>query len=238
MTDKRILSARDMIRNGNLVEADKLLGELLASMATAEHQTDDLKDIHSNNQSENVSEAHYKNYALLQLGNAKLYLEQYNQLHEIIDKLIVQAKEERDALLSIAALVTKGEAIIDSVTFSVDDSEVQAAIEVFGKALGISEFFDDEKMTILPLAGLAHAHWLWGNPRKATELAERAAARANAVDGDEGEIYKARAALSHAITQQSVETFDKAIEQAQKANHISLKQRIERFYDFYKEELT
>jgi len=214
--EKDIIKCRNLIRDGSISDALDLLKTLLDSN---QNNTDSI------------------GYINLQLANANLYLQQSNDAVTIADTIIPQAKEDRDALLSIAALVTKGEAIIDMVTFDNYD-EIQAAIEAFGKALGISEFFDDEKMTVLPLAGLAHAHWLWGNPKKAMELCERSQLRAEVVEGDEREMLKARALLSHAITQQSPDTFHKAIEQVSIAKHISLKNRIERFYDFYKDDLV
>lgn len=208
--EQKVLAARDLIRTGDLESAEKSLSSIL-----------------------NVDKS---GYASLQLANAYLYLERYSEAISLTDNLFAQAKEQRDALLTIAALVTKGEVIIDMVTFTPIESEIQSAIESFGKALGISELFVDEvdpKITVLPLSGLAHSHWLWGNPKKAAELAVRAMTRAQDIETEEGDILKARAYLSAAITLQTPEAFQKAIEQAKVAKHTPLKLRAERFRDFY-----
>ncbi len=212
--EEKILSARDLIRSGYPDKAREQLSSFYSQDADG--------------------------YAQLQLANAQLYIESYSSCIQHCDELIKLAKEQRDALLTISALVTKGETIIDINTFKNNNLEqhpdIQSAIESFGKALGISELFtenDTTKLTVLPLAGLAHAHWLWGNPRKANELAERALARANTLSPEEQALLGARAQLSLAITNQTPENFQKAIEQAKAAKHLSLAKRAERFYEHY-----
>lgn len=211
--EKDILAARNLIRNGNLEQAHQSLTKLIETDSSG--------------------------YAKLQLANAYVYLQRYTESVTLIDTLLVQAKEQRDALLTIAALLTKGEAIIDMVSFpnkkDGDDIEVQSAIESFGQALGISELLGEERLSILPLAGLAHSHWLWGNPKKAAELAERSLVRAETIDTAERDLFLARAYLSVAITQQTSDAFHKAIKQATLANHRPLEGRIKKFKELYQD---
>jgi len=218
--EENILLARDLIRSGDVLKASNLL------------TTQCLEDS--------------SGYANLQLANAKLYIGQYKDCIDLTDALVTQAKNQRDAVLTIAALVTKGEAIIDIVTFNASatdtsiannsEYEIQSAIESFGQALGISELFtetEDDTLTVLPLAGLAHSHWLWGNPKKAGDLAERALTRARALPSSTRDLLEARALLSKAVIQQTSEAFQTAINQAELAKHISLTKRAQRFFDHY-----
>jgi len=205
--EKDILAARDLIREGSLEQASQSLDSLVTTDTSG--------------------------YAKLQLANAYLYLERYTKSVTLIDGLLIQAKEQRDALLTIAALLTKGETIIDMVCFEDKEAEVQSAIESFGQALGISEFLGEERLSILPLAGLAHSHWLWGNPKKAAELSERSVKRAHTIETSERELLLARAYLSIAIIQQTPESFQKAIKQATVAKHRPLEDRVKRFQTLY-----
>lgn len=227
--EENILLARDLIRSGDIPKASDLL------------TTHCLEDS--------------SGYANLQLANAKLYFGQHKDCIDLTNSLVIHAKNQRDAVLTIAALVTKGEAIIDIATFNNasttetsdannsdannSEFEIQSAIESFGQALGISELFtesEDDTLTVLPLAGLAHSHWLWGNPKKARDLAERALIRASALPSSTRELLEARALLSKAVIQQTSEAFQTAIKQTELAKHISLTKRAQRFFDYYQSE--
>ena len=139
-------------------------------------------------------------YSALQLGNALRYLHEPQEARAHFTRAFNKAKASRDGTLAIAALCAEGELLID-------ETQAQAAVEHFGKALGITEFSGDEALTVAPLAGLAHAHVLWGNPSKALGLARRAQERAQRTRNPLGE---SRALLSQGVTFSAQQQLDNA----------------------------
>ena len=107
-------------------------------------------------------------YSALQLGNALRYLGEYEEAAGHLTRAFHKAKTERDGALAIAALCAQGE-------LALDEGEAQVAIELFGKALGLTELSSHEPLSIAPLAGLSQAHTAWDYPKKAIEVGEKSA---------------------------------------------------------------
>ena len=57
-------------------------------------------------------------------------------------------KQQRDGGLVIAVRTALGE-------LALEQGHLETAIEMLGKALGLTEFFSDERLTIAPLGALA-----------------------------------------------------------------------------------
>ena len=133
-------------------------------------------------------------YTALQLGNALRYLGDFEEAAGHLTRAFHKAKTERDGALAIAALCAQGE-------LALDEGEAQAAIELFGKGLGLTELSSHEPLSVAPLAGLSQAHVAWENPKKAVEVGEKALRRAVAADDSVG---KARALLSLGLAKEEV----------------------------------
>jgi len=163
-------------------------------------------------------------YALLQLGNAFRYQGKRADAREVLTTALEQAEQRRDGGLVIAVRTALGEVALDEGT-------LETAIEMLGKALGLTEFFSDKRLTVAPLGALAHAHGLWKNPSKAFDLAERAVTRAHPPVDRAG---AARAKLASAFAavvrdprqQQTAYTFAAAQMDAGSSPHIPLALRI------------
>lgn len=166
-------------------------------------------------------------YVLLQLGNALRYQganEAQQQARATLTEALEQAETQRDGGLVIAVRTALGE-------LALEQGHLETAIEMLGKALGLTEFFSDKRLTIAPLGALAHAHVLWKNPSKAFDLAERAVNRAqDSVD----RVGTARAKFASALAaglreprqQQTAYTLAEALQAAQHAPHVPLALRI------------
>lgn len=171
-----------------------------------------------------VEEVELSGYALLQLGNAFRYQGNRADAREVLTMALEQAEQRRDGGLVIAVRTALGEVALD-------EGALETAIEMLGKALGLTEFFSDKRLTVAPLGALAHAHGSWKNPSKAFDLAERAVTRAHPPVDRAG---AARAKLASALAavvreprqQQTAYTFAAAQMDAGNAPHIPLALRI------------
>lgn len=101
------------------------------------------------------------------------------------------AKAQKDVLLAIASLTLEGEALLVI-------KDAKQAVISFGKALGLTEYSGDERLTILPLAGLGHAQHDWGYPEKATRTLKKALSHAQVHEHQQGlcRVYQAQALAS------------------------------------------
>jgi tetratricopeptide (TPR) repeat protein len=163
-------------------------------------------------------------YAYLQLGNARRYLGNADDARTAFDSSLEQAEATRDGGLAIASHTALGE-------LSLDETALEQAIGSLGKGLGLTEFFRDERLTIAPLAALAHAHALWKNPSKSYDLVNRALARArpsvDRVGSARAKLASATAALSRAPKPPNTAySFVAAYEDARVAPHVPLALRI------------
>ena len=154
-------------------------------------------------------------YTALQLGNALRYLGEFEEAAGHLTRAFHKAKTGRDGALAVAALCAQGE-------LALDKGEAQAAIELFGKGLGLTELSSFEPLSIAPLAGLSQAHVAWENPRKAAEVGEKALERAERADDSVG---KARALLSLGLAKREVEVLERSEREARNAPHRPLELR-------------
>ncbi len=148
-------------------------------------------------------------YTALQLGNALRYLGEFEEAAGHLTRAFHKAKTERDGALAIAALCAQGE-------LALDEGEAQAAIELFGKGLGLTELSSFESLSVAPLAGLSQAHVAWDYPKKAVEVGEKALRRAHAADDSVG---KARALLSLGLAKEEVTLLQQSEHEAENAPH-------------------
>ncbi len=154
-------------------------------------------------------------YGALQLGNALRYLGEVERAAPQLERAYAAAKSSRDGTLALAALCAQGE-------LALDRGEAREAVLRFGKALGLTEFTAREALTVAPLAGLAQAHLLWGNPHKARSTAEKALGRAKEAGDKVGEV---RSLLSLGLVLKDEEYFAEAAELAETAPHQPLRLR-------------
>ncbi|MEM7734282.1 MAG: hypothetical protein AAF267_00690 [Deinococcota bacterium] len=193
-----------LIRLGRLNEAKTGLIRLLQ-----DHQANDLDNI---------------GYAHLQLGNAHRYLGNAEAARAAFTNALEHAEVKRDGGLAIASHTALGE-------LALDETALERAIEALGKGLGLTEFFYDKRLTIAPLAALAHAHALWKNPAKTYDLVTRAVDRAqptvDRVGSARAKFASATATLSRAPAATiTVYEFADAYEDAMVAPHLPLALRI------------
>jgi tetratricopeptide (TPR) repeat protein len=122
-----------------------------------------------------VMHADSRGWALAHLANARRVHGDLPAALEISDQAFATAKREQDGELAVAALVVKGETLLEQAI----ESKLQPkdAVIAFGQALGISEVLGEEASAGV-LAALAHAHAVWGSKQKALEMAEKAFKRA------------------------------------------------------------
>ncbi|MEM6430836.1 MAG: hypothetical protein AAF708_16475 [Deinococcota bacterium] len=196
-----------LIRLGNLSDAEAGLQRMLSQ--------------HSAHSHDKLAEA---GYAHLQLGNAQRYLGYSEDAHEAFSKALESAETTRDGGLAIAAHTALGELALDNL-------QLEQAIESLGKGLGLTEFFRDKRLTIAPLAALAHAHALWKNPNKSYDLVSRALSRAqpsvDRVGSARAKFASATAALTRAPKVPDVaHSFADAYDDASVAPHLPLALRI------------
>lgn len=148
-------------------------------------------------------------YTALQLGNALRYLGEFEEAAGHLTRAFHKAKTARDGALAIATLCAQGE-------LALDEGEAQAAIELFGKGLGLTELSSFEPLSVAPLAGLSQAHVAWDYPKKAVEVGEKALRRAVAADDAVG---KARALLSLGLAKEEVALLQQSAHEAENAPH-------------------
>ena len=116
-------------------------------------------------------------WALAHRANAQRFAGQLEAAIHTADLAYRAAVADEDGFLAVSALCVKGEALLE---MAIDTkSEPLEATIAFGKAFGITEMLGEEA-SAAPLAGLAHAHAVWGNRQKALEQAEKAFKRARA----------------------------------------------------------
>jgi tetratricopeptide (TPR) repeat protein len=122
-----------------------------------------------------VTHADSRGWALAHLANARRVHGELPDALEISEQVFAVAKREQDGELAVAALVVKGETLLEQAI----EGKLQPkdAVIAFGQALGISEILGEEASAGV-LAGLAHAHAVWGSKQKALEMAEKAFKRA------------------------------------------------------------
>jgi tetratricopeptide (TPR) repeat protein len=122
-----------------------------------------------------VTHADSRGWALAHLANARRVRGELPAALEVSEQAFTLAKREQDGELGVAALVVKGETLLEQAI----EAKLQPkdAVIAFGQALGISEVLGEEASAGV-LAGLAHAHAVWGSKQKALEMAEKAFKRA------------------------------------------------------------
>lgn len=154
-----------LVRVGRLLEADALLGTVLDG---ASH-----------------------GWALAHRANARRFAGQLEAAMASADLAYSAAVADEDGFLAVSALCVKGEALLETAMTA--KTEPLEATIAFGKAFGITEMLGEEA-SAAPLAGLAHAHAVWGNQQKALEQAEKAFKRARAAK-DSASVIRALLAL-------------------------------------------
>ena len=130
-------------------------------------------------------------WALAHRANAQRFAGRLEPAIHSADLAYKAAAQDEDGFLAVSALCVKGEALLEiAVTAQTEPLEATIA---FGKAFGITEMLTEEA-SAAPLAGLAHAHAVWGNGQKALEQAEKAFKRARAAK-DSASVIRALLAL-------------------------------------------
>lgn len=154
-----------------------------------------------------------RGWALAHLANARRVRGELSAALEISDQAFAVAKREQDGELAVAALIVKGESLLERAIES--KLEPKEAVIAFGQALGISEVLGEEASAGV-LAGLSHAHAVWGSKQKALEMAEKAFKRARtAKDAPNA----TRALLSLYATTRIVSFAKNALSEARSCQH-------------------
>ncbi len=118
-----------------------------------------------------------RGWGLVHLANAHRWSGDLDDAVRIADDAYAIGKTESDGHLAISALTVKGEALL--ARDILQSREPKEAVIAFGQGVGISELLGEDA-SAGALAGLAHAHVIWGNKQKALEGAEKAFKRARA----------------------------------------------------------
>ena len=160
-----------------------------------------------------VTHTDSRGWSLVHLANARRVRGELPAALELAGQAFALAKREQDGELAVAALIVKGESLLERAIES--KLEPKEAVIAFGQALGISEVLGEEASAGV-LAGLSHAHAVWGSKQKALEMAEKAFKRARTAKDVQ---HAARALLSlYAITR--IVSFAKnALTEAQACGH-------------------
>jgi tetratricopeptide (TPR) repeat protein len=154
-----------------------------------------------------------RGWALAHQANARRVCGELPAALELADQAFTLAKREQDGELAVAALVVKGETLLERAIEA--KLEPKDAVIAFGQALGISEVLGEEASAGV-LAGLSHAHAVWGSKQKALEMAEKAFKRARtAKDGPNA----TRALLSLYATTRIVSFAKNALREARSCQH-------------------
>ena len=155
-------------------------------------------------------------WALAHRANAQRFAGQLEPAVHSADLAYKVAVKDEDGFLAVSALCVKGEALLEIAIYA--KTEPLEATIAFGKAFGITEMLGEES-SAAPLAGLAHAHAVWGNQQKALEQAEKAFKRARAAK-DAASVIRALLAL-YATTR--IGSFARnALTEARSFNHAPL----------------
>ncbi len=155
-------------------------------------------------------------WALAHRANAQRFAGQLEAAIATADLAYHAAARDEDGFLAVSALCVKGEALLE-LAIAAKSEPLEATI-AFGKAFGITEMLGEES-SAAPLAGLAHAHAVWGNQQKALEQAEKAFKRARAAK-DSASVIRALLAL-YATTR--IGSFARnALTEARSFNHLPL----------------
>jgi hypothetical protein len=118
-----------------------------------------------------------KGWALVHLANAYRILDDTeNSLKFALEAYDISSLEQ-DGFMAVAALTVQGEALLERAIL--DGVNPKDAVIAFGKAVGISEVLGEDASAGV-LAGLGHAHAVWGSKNKALEVSEKAFKRARA----------------------------------------------------------
>ncbi|MDQ3458569.1 MAG: hypothetical protein M3498_04565 [Deinococcota bacterium] len=150
--------------------------------------------------------------SLLVLGSALRYRGHLEEARAPLTAAFRMAETGRELEAAVAALCALGELELDA------DNPKEAVIH-FGKAFGLTEYSRSEKLSVLPLAGLAQAQGVWGYPAKGREVAGKALRRAQR----QGErIGLARALLSLGLLSKETVHLHRAIAEADAAPHLPL----------------
>jgi tetratricopeptide (TPR) repeat protein len=160
-----------------------------------------------------VTHADSRGWALAHLANTRRVRGELPAALEISEQAFAVAKREQDGELAVAALVVKGETLLEQAI----ESKLQPkdAVIAFGQALGISEILGEEA-SVGVLAGLAHAHAVWGSKQKALEMAEKAFKRARTAKDSPN---ATRALLSLYATTKIVSFAKNALTEARACQH-------------------
>jgi hypothetical protein len=118
-----------------------------------------------------------KGWALVHLANAYRFLDDTeNSLKFALEAYDISSLEQ-DGFMAVAALTVQGEALLEKAIL--EGVHPKEAVIAFGKAVGISEVLGEDASAGV-LAGLGHAHAVWGSKNKALEVSEKAFKRARA----------------------------------------------------------
>ena len=125
----------------------------------------------------------------MQLAHALRYAGRLGEAEAAAARGAKLAAASKDGALMIAALCAQGELVLAR-------GAAKAALLIFARARGLSEL-GGERLSVLPLAGLAAAQARLGHAVKAQQNAEKALARARAAQEPVGEV-RSLAALAAA----------------------------------------
>ncbi len=118
-----------------------------------------------------------KGWALIHLANTYRILDDLENAVKFALEAFEISSLEQDGFMAVAALTVQGEALLEkSILEGVNPKD---AVIAFGKAVGISEVLGEDASAGV-LAGLGHAHAVWGSKNKALEVSEKAFKRARA----------------------------------------------------------
>jgi tetratricopeptide (TPR) repeat protein len=118
-----------------------------------------------------------KGWALVHLANAYRILDDLEQSVKFALEAFEISSLEQDGFMAVAALTVQGEALLEKAML--EGVNPKEAVIAFGKAVGISELLGEDASAGV-LAGLGHAHAVWGSKNKALEVSEKAFKRARA----------------------------------------------------------
>jgi tetratricopeptide (TPR) repeat protein len=154
-----------------------------------------------------------RGWGLVHRANALRFTDDLERAVQDAEAAYALAARDEDGYLAVAALNVKGETLLEQAIQ--DAREPKEAVIAFGKALGISEVLGEDA-SALTLAGLAHAHAVWGNQQKALEQAEKAFKRARTAKDASATI---RALLALYATTRIGSFARNAVQEARAAHH-------------------
>jgi hypothetical protein len=118
-----------------------------------------------------------KGWALIHLANAYRILDDLENSLKFALEAFDISNLEQDGFMAVAALTVQGEALLEKAIL--EGVNPKESVIAFGKAVGISEVLGEDASAGV-LAGLGHAHAVWGSKNKALEVSEKAFKRARA----------------------------------------------------------